>query len=1243
MKPLTSGRNPKTLSAFSWLLSGRMTGFDAKRSLTILATFLLLSFLSRGEVLAQSLTITSANTIKNGITDGALILGQKDIAVFGFGVKVQGALTINEFNIGLASPDSRNNYFSNYRLFRSADSVFSADDLLLSCSVSFRKNNLNALNISGLSENFDATAQSAYYFLLADYTSTTGIVPGNVQFNFSPQQRDAAVISGRTGYNSFNVTGKNFALTNAEIKIRGINSAGNGISSALIAFGQKDIVLFGFGIQVRGVSTISQINIASTNNIGSYFSNGRLYRSADNLYSSDDILLSSIGINKSTSDLLSITNLSESFDWSPEQFYFVVADYTVNGPVNNQTIGLKFSPLQTSPAIEQSSPARTTYNNFDIPGQTFTFARTAHWLGNAATDPANWNNPSNWSGAFVPGPTDLANIGIQSFVTQPIISTSTNVGTIVFGSAQPATLSIDSGAVVNAVDIIQSGGNTDISNTIRGKGSLLANSLQINDNKAATSYTSAITTKIISGVASLSLNSIILRSKWNTNTNNAALEVSGRLQLRDSIQIINENPSNSSSVHAGAGSILDLAGPKPFGLSAAGTNSITSNGVIRYSGIQEQLVNPAISYFNLELAGSGTKTIEVPATGVFSVAGNLSVKSPAVPGYAAGLSGLNIRGDIAGDAPLNAANISLNVGGNWLNSATDTLTTTVTYDGQSSQIAAPLSYQNVVFSNGGTKTLSGPASVKGTLEVRPGTILNTGDMLTLLADSANYASIKPLLSGADIQGKVTVQSFIRGGKRGYLTLSSPVYDTTGQAFTYKQLKNFMPVTGNRGPLNGWDEGAVLNPYGSTIRLYNEHASPSQSPYLYPVTIRDTIGVGKGFFFFFRGDRSNIYYKLNPPVLTPENVLMDYAGYLNKGTIKVPISYTNYSDLSDDGFNVVGNPYASTVDLDQLLAGTQFTKVWILTFSGTYAVYDLVLQTGTNGATRYIAPGQGFYVQAKSRDVLLFTENCKVSPATAARIMSEPKAQRASVLATASKTQPYQYIKLQTSGGAQHLSDEAIIVFNDGSSSKSNTEDAVQIPDAKSLINSLSADAVPLASNYFPNPSSDLEIKLQVDSEESGQYSLNISENKTLDFADILIKDNFLQTTKSILSSGYTYTIDKSNPATFGVARLSLIFRKNISSGSAQILSSDLTNENIGPIQAYPNPVSDYLKIKPQLKNQRLECKVYDLSGRRRLQVATSVNDILNLNVSALKTGVYILEVKDPDKNSILLKRKFLKN
>jgi len=117
----------------------------------------------------------------------------------------------------------------------------------------------------------------------------------------------------------------------------------------------------------------------------------------------------------------------------------------------------------------------------------------------------------------------------------------------------------------------------------------------------------------------------------------------------------------------------------------------------------------------------------------------------------------------------------------------------------------------------------------------------------------------------------------------------------------------------------------------------------------------------------------LYPMIGYTTYLPEgDVLAAFAGELNAGTIQVSgLTHSANSTTQYDGFNLIGNPYPSVVDwesegilLDNTDATIYFWDNFLNGGAGGYATYTKGVG-GTNGATRYIAPAQGFFVKVSN--------------------------------------------------------------------------------------------------------------------------------------------------------------------------------------------------------------------------------------------------------------------------------------
>jgi len=110
------------------------------------------------------------------------------------------------------------------------------------------------------------------------------------------------------------------------------------------------------------------------------------------------------------------------------------------------------------------------------------------------------------------------------------------------------------------------------------------------------------------------------------------------------------------------------------------------------------------------------------------------------------------------------------------------------------------------------------------------------------------------------------------------------------------------------------------------------------------------------------------YALFVPVETGD-ITATFTGPVNDGTTSANnLSFTQNSTLAYDGYNLIGNPYPSPIDLESssivrtnLDAAVYFWDPELNSGLGSYATWTIG-GTGINGATQYIPVAQGFFVK-----------------------------------------------------------------------------------------------------------------------------------------------------------------------------------------------------------------------------------------------------------------------------------------
>ncbi|MGZ4017357.1 MAG: T9SS type A sorting domain-containing protein, partial [Mucilaginibacter sp.] len=541
---------------------------------------------------------------------------------------------------------------------------------------------------------------------------------------------------------------------------------------------------------------------------------------------------------------------------------------------------------------------------------------------------------------------------------------------------------------------------------------------------------------------------------------------------------------------------------------------------------------------------------------------------------------------------------TLAVNGNLTNSLTNnasnyidltTNATTVTFSGSSAQALAsgtgnPVKFYNVSFGGAGAKTLSGTAgfsvSGKGVLTMQSGSgALAAGGLLTLLSDTTGTASVAAIPTGTSITGNVNVQRYITGSTsginyRGYRLLSSPVWAATigsTKVYSINYTKSGAFLTGIGGTANGFDQAG--NP---TLFFFREDQTPSSSSftggnwwgiskinntpsynyYFNGGSNVSNIPVGNGYLLFFRGSRSTS----NPytPTTYAQAATLSTAGTLNQGNlnvyywslISVPLlSYTTAAANSTvRGLNLVGNPYACTIDWNTSTSGgislTNISNtISTLNVNGTYGTYQWDGTTGTaiNNGSRYIASGQGFFVKATGGGsaALTFTEAAKVTGtgynpvntgSTAGTILSAVKL-------------PDSHLRLNLVMDTLN-SEETYIGFKAGSSpAMVENEDALYLSGpSKVHFSTQSSDGVNLSINRQPLPGArGAAIHCNVQVPGSGSYTINLTDLAGIPkLYRIILRDAYLKDSADLrVHASYPFMVNTSDTGSYGSNRFTL--------------------------------------------------------------------------------------------------------
>lgn len=469
--------------------------------------------------------------------------------------------------------------------------------------------------------------------------------------------------------------------------------------------------------------------------------------------------------------------------------------------------------------------------------------------------------------------------------------------------------------------------------------------------------------------------------------------------------------------------------------------------------------------------------------------------------------------------------------------------------------------------------------VDGTLTISNPT--TPGSFVTLQSNATSSASVGQITTGSII-GNVNVQRYIPAGYRGYRLLSSPV--NTGTTDSYLNKIYSINYLLNSVYTSGTGAGFTApSRYGNpSMYLFRENMKPQYTTFLnscyrgisdinaspnYTLNIDGALNsnggpvnipVGNGYLFYFRGGITSTNAAVAYTVGSiPGDATLTATGTLNQGSITFRHWYQPataglmYSTISGDptieGFNVVGNPYACTIDLGTYASGgISMTNVSKFVYeldpvSKNYGVFDLTGNTPSkDNASRYIASGQGFVVMASTGASLTFNESCKVENMqnTGANLLLS-KAPIVNIVP--------RYLRLQIALDSSNT-EETVLSFDDNAkTSYIFNEDALyRVGSGTVNIASFASDNRMLAVNTMPLDTKGVSIKIKINAAANGTYSLNMNSIKGIpELYDIWLMDAYKKDSVDLRhNKTYLFDINKSDTASFGAYRFKVVMRQN---------------------------------------------------------------------------------------------------
>lgn len=1011
----------------------------------------------------------------------------------------------------------------------------------------------------------NGTTQTAssidFYNIILSNSGTKSVTDGSFN-NFTMKGSASISLATPTTIN------KNFSLLNtSQLTTNGKNFTVNGVSDIDGTFSINSIV---------STINLKHVYIAATGTFSNSINNpisisGDLYNFGTFTSGTGNYTLSGAGFQLTGN--LSINNLIITGTYYNEGTLTVSTSLSGAGTLNNNANGIININTSTAPTV--------TTVNFGVAGSTINYSLA----GNQTLRNTTYHH------------LNLTNSGTKNL---PAGTISINGNLTISGTV--------STQLVAATTI---GGNLTLQNTATFNTS--AQNLTVNGN---ISNVAGSTLTWGSGIITLA------GSTQNISNGNGAFTINN-LVLSGGEKTFANNFTNGTAftINAGAKFVFGTSTSLTLNGSIAGTgtikakacgganNTLTIGGTSNGNAIQLEngfhhlnalVVNKTsgVIIINDDIAISTTLTL--PTTGTAQITFNQD---------------LNLYGTLAitsGSAKINMGpNSSISIGGCVLTGTAFTIPSDI-FNGNPTLAGLFLNRTN------GLVVGNQMISVSEILQLTTGN-LNTNNNLTLLSTATKTARVAPLPVGVSITGNVIAQRFIPGGngKRKWRFLSSPVNVSGSIALTQFQDDIFVTAPAEA------DGGFDVNPFSknASIRTYDESQAGSASiGWTDPSNINNTISTGQGVEVFVRGSRNLANPYLNWTV--PDDVTIDYVGALNTGNIVRNLSFTNTGAGTSDGFNLVGNPYASPINFDTagITKVNIENKFWTYNPNTTlYGSYNAANGESINGMGKYISSGQAFFVRTTAAGASIsFTENCK-------SLNLGSNFFRGLENSSSQGKYPSMKISLTNSYGE---SDETLLIHDNQASKNGNDEtDTYKFFNDELNIYFIADDNTRLSMHAIPFSGPNDTSKLAVWSFDSTSVSVakHVIEFSRLESIkpsiNIYLRDKFLNKMIDIRQQSiYEFEIS-ANTNSYGNNRFEVIL-------STELLTS-VSNESTKKIMIYPNPFNNEINVNLNTEwiGKAIEYALYDLTGRIMLsQELIADHELIKIETNELTKGHYFLKI-----------------
>lgn len=471
--------------------------------------------------------------------------------------------------------------------------------------------------------------------------------------------------------------------------------------------------------------------------------------------------------------------------------------------------------------------------------------------------------------------------------------------------------------------------------------------------------------------------------------------------------------------------------------------------------------------------------------------------------------------------------------------------------------------------------------------------ITSGD-LNLKADATGYGAISEIPNGSGVSGEVNVEAYFNASQRSWWQVTSPVSAKASDWLDDILITGDFIGNTNDGVIGddlqsmyAFDETSILTQNDSWVNF------PS-------LNISEDMTLGKGYRVFIRDD-----------ALTVSPKTVDLKGELHQGDLTIPLTYTSTGNATNDGWNLVGNPYPAALnwgDVDK--TGLEFTSAYV--WNANLKTYDKF------GPNISIAPYQAFFIKAlPSENDLLFTESMKTS---------RTRLQRTGISQNVINIQ----LKEEDSNDAINSASTKIIIDNlstpridreydmgllsRNAFNRAQDETLVEIGTVSENVN--------LKINKIPETYLTSIIPIHVEYSSKKDFNIKINKENFSKNTELQLYDNYLGETIPMEGNEIDYIFNTPDKESRKSDRFSLTI-------DAQPLGVTSENEETNFLRLFPNPTSDNVNYEVNWSHSNFKISVTDMLGNEVLNktILNSKNSISGtLKLDRLNKGIYHVSI-----------------